>query len=130
MKKKILIIDDDRELCGEMAGFLRDEGYAVATAPDGSAGLARAARGGYGLVILDLKLPGVNGLDLLTRLRRGGNATPVIVLSGSPLVASSDADSGKPASAADRRALRLAVAVIPKPFDVDSLLLLIRDLLG
>lgn len=129
MKKKILIIDDDRELCGEMAGFLRDEGYDVATASDGRDGLARAARGGYGLVILDLKLPGVGGLDLLERLRGGGDATPVIVLSGSPLVAARPAE-GANLAAAERRTLRLADAVIPKPFDVDRLLRAIREILG
>lgn len=128
-KKKILLIDDDRELCGEMAEFLADEGYAVSAAFDGRAGASKAERRNYALLILDLKMPGIGGLELLSRLRAKGDATPVIVISGSPLVTPRDADDTF-APAADRCALRLADAVIPKPFDMDRLLETIRRIVG
>ena len=130
MKRKILLVDDDRDFCAEMTGLLGEEGCDVAAAHDGVAGLALASRGGFDLVILDLKLPRLDGIEILRRLRRGKTRPPVIVLSGSPLASPPRPGAVSAGDAAERRALRRADAVIPKPFDIDRLLRIVRELLG
>jgi DNA-binding response OmpR family regulator len=128
--KKILIIDDDRDFCAETAALLGDEGYAVAAAHDGREGLALAARGGFALVILDLKLPGLGGIEILRCLRRGKPVPPVIVVSGSPSAAPLRPGAAAQGDPEERRLLRRAAAVVPKPFDVEKLLRAVRDLIG
>src|SRR5437879_2990658 len=76
---KILIIDDDVELCGMLREFFRPEGFRVDTANDGQRGLAKALTGDYGLAILDIMLPRLNGLDVLKELRLG-TRLPVLLL--------------------------------------------------
>ena len=79
----ILIIDDDEELCDLVAEYLRGEGLEVEMAFSGPDGLGRAASGDHALIVLDVMLPGISGLDLLRRLRssgRSGAATPVLML--------------------------------------------------
>ena len=77
--ERILIIDDDLELCELTCEFLAAEGYEVEAVHDGTAGLAKAAAGKYDLVVLDIMLPGMNGLDVLRNLR-GESSVPVLLL--------------------------------------------------
>ncbi len=79
---KILIIDDDAALRQTLTLSLEGEGYAVLSEGDGPRGLDRAQRERLDLIVLDLNLPGLTGIELLKQLRSGGNATPVIVLTG------------------------------------------------
>jgi two-component system, OmpR family, response regulator CpxR len=76
---KILIVDDDLELCALLKEFLDREGFDVVCAPDGDSGLRRAAEEALDLVVLDLMLPGMDGFEVLTRLR-AVSRVPVIVL--------------------------------------------------
>ena len=76
---KILIIDDDEELCDLVSQFLGVEGFEVESANDGEAGLARALSGDYDLVILDVMLPKMGGFDVLRKLRESSKL-PVIML--------------------------------------------------
>lgn len=121
---KILIIDDDRELCEELSEILTGEGYAVSLAFDGIAGKALAERQDYDILLLDLRLPGMNGLDILRSIgsERGGRV--VLVISGSPLDSSLQ-KAAKDDTAAEIR--RLADRLIPKPFNVEALLETIRE---
>ncbi len=75
----ILVIDDDAELCELLAELLGQEGYAVESARDAISGLARAQEGPFTLVVLDVMLPGLNGFEVLTRLRRSSRV-PVLML--------------------------------------------------
>jgi DNA-binding response OmpR family regulator len=78
---RILIVEDEKRLAGNIARTLREvAGYAVDCAYDGAEGLFMADSNPYDLVILDLMLPQVDGLSLLSRMRRAGNASPVLVL--------------------------------------------------
>lgn len=76
---RILIVDDDRELCELLTTYMEREGFAVETAFDGETGLQRAQQEPFNLVILDVMLPALPGFEVLRRLRRK-SATPVLML--------------------------------------------------
>ena len=76
MAQRILVVEDDqflRELYNEL---LRDEGYDVDLAPDGEEGLAKILKGGYDLVLLDIMLPKIDGLEVLRRVKKQTTQTP------------------------------------------------------
>ncbi|MDR3038621.1 MAG: sigma 54-interacting transcriptional regulator [Candidatus Adiutrix sp.] len=77
----ILVIDDDLSLREMLEMMLRGAGHRVTLAEDGPSGLAAAAADKFGLIISDLKMPGLSGLDLLRRLRAEGLSTPLILVS-------------------------------------------------
>ena len=64
---RILIIDDDFELCSLVSEYLEPEGFRVESVHDGESGLQRAQHGIYLLIILDVMLPGMSGFDVLRR---------------------------------------------------------------
>ncbi|WP_437475956.1 response regulator transcription factor [Sorangium sp. So ce1014] len=76
---QILVIDDDAELCELLAELLGQEGYAVESARDAISGLARAQEGPFTLVVLDVMLPGLNGFEVLTRLRRSSRVAVLML---------------------------------------------------
>ncbi len=80
MAQKILLIEDNRDYAEILALNLRDEGWAVEVAHDGAAGLAAAEAVGPDLIILDLMLPEVEGLEVCRRLRAQPPYTPIIML--------------------------------------------------
>src|SRR5579872_5098482 len=75
----ILLVDDDAELCSLLLEFLQREGFMVECAHEGNQGLAKALQPGIGLVILDVMLPGLDGFEILRRLRQQSKV-PVIML--------------------------------------------------
>ncbi len=79
MSRRILVIDDDAELCELLQDYLGREGFALDAANDGVGGLDRALSGAYGLVILDVMLPGLSGFEVLRRLRERSRV-PVLML--------------------------------------------------
>lgn len=79
---KLLAVEDDEQLLASLASLLSREGYQVVAAQDGSRGLALALRGDFAAILLDLTLPSLDGLKLLTALRSEGIRTPVLVISG------------------------------------------------
>jgi two-component system response regulator CpxR len=76
---RLLLIDDDTELCALLAEFLKGEGFAVESAHEGQRGLDRALHEGFSLVILDVMLPGLDGFEILRRLRKESRV-PVLML--------------------------------------------------
>jgi two-component system response regulator CpxR len=76
---RLLMVEDDVELCSLLSEFLRREGYTIETVNEGNAGLARASQAGYDLVILDVMLPGMDGFEILRRLRQSSRV-PVLML--------------------------------------------------
>jgi len=78
-RPEILVIDDDAELCELLSELLGQEGYDVESAGDGKRGLARAEEKAFALIVLDVMLPGLNGFEVLQRLRKSSR-TPVIML--------------------------------------------------
>jgi two-component system phosphate regulon response regulator PhoB len=82
IRSSLLVIDDDSRVRTVVCWQLEAEGYLVREAADGDAAWQCIADQRPDLVILDLSLPGMSGLDLLRRLRGAGDQTPVVVLSG------------------------------------------------
>jgi two-component system response regulator CpxR len=76
---KVLIIDDDEELCELVSEYLSVEGFETEAVHDGETGLKRALTGEYGLAILDVMLPKMNGFEVLRSLR-AGSKMPVLML--------------------------------------------------
>jgi DNA-binding response OmpR family regulator len=78
---RVLIVEDEPRLAENVARSLRESaGYAVDVAPDGEEGIFLAEANVYDALLLDLMLPKLSGLEVLTRLRNAGQATPVLVL--------------------------------------------------
>lgn len=76
---RILLADDDEELCDMLGDYLRREGFDVDCAHDGDAALADALAGGYDLLVLDVMMPKRDGFDVLRRLRQE-SLIPVLML--------------------------------------------------
>ena len=114
---KILIVEDEEKLARFLELELSHEGYAVAKAGDGRTGLTMAESGGFDLIVLDIMLPELSGLELLRRLRRT-SSVPVILLTARGAV--TDKVSGLDMGAND---------YISKPFAIEELLARIRVLL-
>jgi two-component system response regulator CpxR len=76
---RVLIIDDDVELCGLVTEYLQSEGFTTEAVYDGERGLQAAKTGAHVLVVLDVMLPGLNGFEVLRRLR-SGSRIPVLLL--------------------------------------------------
>jgi two-component system response regulator MprA len=114
----VLIIDDDRALRGALRRALTLAGYDVEAVADGNEGLARVAEHPPDAVVLDLGLPGLDGLEVCRRLRDAGNRVPVLMLTARDAV--EDRIDGLDAGADD---------YLVKPFDVGELAARLRALL-
>ena len=116
--RRILVVEDDEAMAFGLSFNLRDDGYEVVHRADGESGLEEALQGGFDLVILDMLLPGISGLDVLRGLRAKDVRTPVLILSAS---ASSDAIVEGLNGGADD--------YLTTPFDLNILLARIRTLI-
>ena len=114
MAERILIVEDEEKLARFVELELVHEGYEVDKAFDGRSGLERAEAGDYALILLDIMLPGLSGLELLRRLRRT-RQTPVIMVTARDQVM--DKVTGLDMGADD---------YITKPFEIEELLARIR----
>ena len=117
MAGKILIVEDEAAIARFVELELRHEGYAVDKTEDGRSGLDQALAEAYDLILLDIMLPGLSGLEVLRRLRREKD-TPVILLTARDTVM--DKVSGLDMGADD---------YITKPFAIEELLARIRTAL-
>src|SRR3954468_21062110 len=77
--ERILVIDDDVELCQLVSEYLRAEGFTTECVHDGESGLKKATMGEYVLAVLDVMLPGINGFEVLRRIR-ASSRLPVLLL--------------------------------------------------
>ena len=79
-EKHILLVEDDPEIADLVGMHLRDLGHELDSVPNGNVGLERAEQGNYDLIILDLMLPGLDGLEICKRLRSHDGNTPILML--------------------------------------------------
>ena len=80
VRKRILVIEDERDIAELIRLHLDDLGFAVTISCDGNAGLRNASTGTWDLIILDLRLPGIDGLEICRRIRQNSSAVPVLML--------------------------------------------------
>ncbi len=80
MQQRVLIVEDEREIARLVELHLRDIDCAVTLAHDGDAGLRLAEGGDFDLIVLDLALPGVDGLEICRRVRAHSSYTPILML--------------------------------------------------
>ena len=114
MSEKILLVEDEEKLARVVELELRYEGYEVEKAFDGRTGLEKALSGGFDLVLLDIMLPALSGMEVLRRLRKESQM-PVIMLTARDTVV--DKVAGLDSGADD---------YITKPFEIEELLARIR----
>jgi DNA-binding response OmpR family regulator len=77
---KVLLIEDEAAVAAMIRKGLSERGYAVTVAPDGNTGLDMGTGNSFDIMILDIMLPGINGLELCKRLRKEGIDTPILML--------------------------------------------------
>lgn len=118
MSLSILIIDDEPHLPHQLARYLRKHGYEVSTVADGEAGLRELQRNNIDLVLLDLRLPKMSGLEVLQRIREQEQELPVVMLT-----AYGDVQTAV-------NAMKLGASdYLQKGFDLDELLLVVQKAL-
>ncbi len=115
---RLLVVEDERELAGQIAKTMREAGYAVDVAHDGEEGLYLGEVEPYDAVILDLGLPAVDGLTVLRRWREAGRSMPVLILTARDRW--SEKVEGFDAGADD---------YVAKPFSMEEVLARIRALI-
>ncbi len=115
---RVLLVEDDPDMSAMIRHGLSASGFAVDWAPDGRVGLARALRRPYSLIILDLMLPNLGGLEVCRELRLNQLLTPILMITARDLVA--DRVAGLDVGADD---------YLPKPFDFSEFLARVRALI-
>ena len=113
---RLLVVDDDLDTCANLADILSDLDYEVQTAPDATTALRLLDEQAFDVVLLDLKMPGMDGLQLYRELKRRSPSTVAILITGF-----ADAETRQ-------RADQVGVwRILPKPVDVPALLPLISE---
>src|SRR5437879_1681727 len=115
---RVLVVEDERKVLRSLREVLGQEGYEVVTATDGDDGVQLALAQRFDCIVLDIMLPGRNGLQVLAELREAGKATPVLILTARDAI--EDRVVGLDAGADD---------YLVKPFALAELLARLRVLL-
>ena len=115
---KLLIIEDEKHLAEGLRFNLEAEGFEALAVEDGEAGLKQAQEGGYGAIVLDVMLPGIDGFEVARTLRERHDFTPILMLTA--LGRPDDVIRGFEAGADD---------YLPKPFDLNVFVARVKGLL-
>ena len=117
MNGRILIVDDTPVIREFLEEFFSDSGYDVDTAEDGHIGLDMALKEDYSLILCDVHMPEMNGMDMVINLRQSKAETPIIMMDSLP---------GKQAKQANEAG---AQGCLAKPFDLDELRAIVKRLI-
>lgn len=118
MNQRILIVEDEAPMCELLTSFFSEKAYTLGTAPDGEHAVARLEEQDYALVITDIKLPGMSGLELLARIRVDWPEVAVIIMTAFSSISSAV------------EAMKLgAEDYIGKPFQLDELAITVEKAL-
>src|SRR5262249_32845980 len=118
-ERRVLVVDDDPAIASTFSAILRSEGYAVVSTGSGAEALQLAQQRTFDLVLLDLVMPGMDGLTALERLRAAAPRTAIVILAA-------DVDPDAELIAFGRG----AAAILLKPPDIPKLLSLVAELTG
>ena len=113
---RILIIDDDENIRTVLQTILEDEGYVIETADTAQKGIEKSQKGFYNLALIDVRLPDMEGIELLSKLRDTKPKMRKIIVTGYPTLQNAVASVNKGAN-----------AYVMKPFDVEKTLLTIKE---
>ncbi|HEX9006588.1 MAG TPA: sigma-54 dependent transcriptional regulator [Bacteroidota bacterium] len=114
--KSILVVDDDSEICTWLRKTLEYRKYEVTIAGDGATALKTLAGGAFDLVLLDIKMPGMDGLTVLQKIREGYPDLPVVMISAHGTI-----------ETAVEATKQGAFDFLPKPIDLDKLHIVVRN---
>ena len=114
--QSILVIDDEKSILQSLNGILKDEGYQTFLAGDGLSGLELASRESPDLVLLDVAMPGMDGTEVLSRLKAAFPFIPVIIMTGHGSI-----------DLAVRAIKMGSYDFLEKPLEMDKLLLTIQN---
>jgi CheY-like chemotaxis protein len=118
--KTVLIVDDDIRMLGLIKSILETEGYEATEAESAEVALLYYGRRGIDLIITDVEMPGMNGIELVKEIRRLDQKARIVVMSGS---------SSKAATGWKQKALEAgATRTLEKPITYDSLISLIKEI--
>jgi DNA-binding response OmpR family regulator len=115
--KRVLIVDDETNMRTTLADILSDEGYVIDTVPDGASAVEMCTKYTYEVILLDVRMPGIDGLETFRRIRRQCENARVIMMSAF------SADELKRSTLEEG-----AVAFLSKPLDIDHVISLIKGL--
>ena len=118
-RKKILVIDDEPELLALMMELLTDEGYQAFIAANGADGIRLNELENPDLIVLDLRMPEMDGIETLRQIRKKDNKVKVVILTG----------YGSPDTIRDAADLNVS-EYLSKPFDNEQLLRVISETIG
>ena len=113
VRKSILVVDDDVGMADTLSDILQANRYEVTTAHSGDAAVTMAGSGAYDLILMDIQMPGLNGVQALAAMKAAGLAARVIMMTAytrDDLVKEAESRSGFP--------------VLPKPLDLEQVLAL------
>lgn len=116
--KKVLIIDDDPVLCQTLAEILIDEGHTVESSHEGIQGLAMMSENDYDVIFSDIKLPGMNGIELLKRVRDNPPKARIFIISGAPDTEQRLEEEGLS---------HIISGILPKPFKIETMLKMVNS---
>ena len=116
MTVHILIVDDEQPIRESLSGLFEDEGYLVSAAPSGEEAVARFRKHPADCIFLDIWMPGIDGLETMSRIKQIDPNVPVIMMSGHATI-----------DTAVRATKQGAFDFIEKPFSSDKLLILLRN---
>lgn len=115
-KATILVVDDEESILDTLSGILEDEGYEVITASSGEDAITRFKEFSPDVVLLDVWLPGIDGIEVLKRIKESNNSIPVIMISGHSNIATA------------MNAVNLgAYYFLEKPLTLETVLILVRN---
>jgi CheY-like chemotaxis protein len=124
---KVLMIDDDKDMCEEMVEILEGDGIDVTAVWDPARGLKLAQERKYDLLLLDLKMPGITGYEILRSVKSADAKTKVMVITGAPLKKIADSEL-RDEDKYRNEILGLADEVVNKSADIGTILEKIRAL--
>ncbi|GAV20768.1 two-component system, NtrC family, nitrogen regulation response regulator NtrX [Mariprofundus micogutta] len=116
MTARIMIVDDEQPICDSLQGLFEDENYLVVCAPSGEEAIARLRKQPVDCVLLDIWMPGIDGLETLSRIQQMDVNLPVIMMSGHATI-----------DTAVRATRQGAFDFVEKPLSFDRLLILVRN---
>lgn len=122
---KILVVDDDPAVQTTIRLLLERAGHSVVVAGDGHKGLAAFENGDFDLLLLDIFMPGMDGLETMRHIHRQRPTVPILVISGRPMVA----DAGAEPDFLGMSTKLGAISSLPKPFKPATLLATVENCL-